>query len=868
MIIKSLFTNSFGKFKQNRWDDFSPEINVFYGKNEAGKSTVFQMLVHLMFGYKSNQLDKIPFKNDSTNKVHIGGEIKTDHLIGIDRYFDKKPLLKVIEHQKETQFGNQAIDSVMHIHRSTYEEIYALDLARLTQFKESTWQDIEDLLMTQYSGDTFNSSSMVLKSIEEDMVKIKRQSDRGKSLMKSLEEDRRQLLLEKKNMLIKVEQAEQMTYDIQTLADQIAIERSRLREIEHHIDHLEKYLPLIELLLEKDQIEKQLIAFEAYNDLTYHKYLSHKDTIKKLYEQSDELSIKVSNLVKEKRSLLDKLSIQPIEEQVLKDAIQNHLRIKSFNDEVIDLKKNIELKNSLFKKAFENTFDERYKEQSVQKIMDLNYINIKALVNEIEGLHDEIKVLKRNNRLAGSGNLSFKVILSLMLFVSGLVVTYFDIHQLASYGGMFASGLSIAMLIYSIIKNQHKKQSDEDLYEERDAIRTRLLKELSDLKLSSIVEEFIGQEFLAQVLNLKQSAEDLNALQALVLEKEHRKVEAEELVKDFISHKLGQVENIPEQFDLLLNRLEDNNKTKGRIDIINGQLDMLNETVLKQDQELNNLEKYLSNADNFLSTLGEGSIEKGFESLKSKDRLLNRNEHILKTLAGIQYDEQLLNTYKNIEKVDANDPSFLRTEVKILNTRLNDHIVERSNLVKDRDLLLENYDSQVTEGKILANQEAISKAKLDYDRLLLMFHMVKSSDEKYRKAHQPEVYKIAGTYLNEITEGLYNGLDVIEDDKKRSIYVIKNGLKTKVDEKFSLGTLNQIFLSLRLALIDHLDEDETLPICFDELLVNWDSERLKNTIKIIKMISKKRQVFIFTCHDWFKTMMLEHNVKVYELLRE
>lgn len=865
MIIKSLFTNSFGKFKQNKWDDFSPEINVFYGKNEAGKSTIFQMIVHMMFGYKSKHLEKIQYKNDETHRVHIGGQLLTDHLIDLERKFDKKPSLTLVENQKETHFDNTALDAVSHIHRETYEEIYALDLASLTQFNESTWDDIEELLMNQYSGDTFNASSSVLKSIEEDMVKLKRQSERGNSLLKSLEEDRRQLLLEKKNMLIKAEQAEQMTYEAEVLEDQISIEKSRLVSLENHISNLEKYLPLINLLNEKDRIEKQLIAFEAYSDLSYHNYQNKRDTIKKLYLQSDELSLKISELVKEKRQLLDKLSIQPIEEQILKDAIENHLNAKRLKDELVELKKNIELKEKAFKKAFENTFDENVSEQSIDKIMNLNYMNIKALVQEIEGLHEEIKVLKRNNRIAGSGNFGLKIVFTCILFLAGLMVTYFQVHDYASYAGMFISGLSIAALIYLIIKNQNKKQSDEDLFEERDEIRTRLLKELSELKLSSIVEEFIGQEFLAQVLNLKQAAEDLNTLKVLGLEKEQRIFLAENNVIEFIKEKLGQVDHIPEQFDMLLNRLEENKKSKMRIDVINGQLDVLNESVLKQENELNSLETYLNKADEFLSSLGDGSIEQGFERLKSKDRLVLRNENILKELGGISYDEEILKRYKSLALDDQNDPNYLKTELKILNQKLNDHIVAYNNIIKDRDILLENFDSQETESKILANQEMIEETKTKYDRLLLMHHLVKSSDEKYRKLHQPAVYKIAGEYLSEITDGAYTNIDVVEDGKKKSIYVEKQGLKMKVDEKFSLGTLNQIFLSLRLALIDHLDDSETLPICFDELLVNWDHERLENTIKIIKMISKKRQVFIFTCHDWFVEKMKTIDVKVYEL---
>jgi uncharacterized protein YhaN len=68
-------------------------------------------------------------------------------------------------------------------------------------------------------------------------------------------------------------------------------------------------------------------------------------------------------------------------------------------------------------------------------------------------------------------------------------------------------------------------------------------------------------------------------------------------------------------------------------------------------------------------------------------------------------------------------------------------------------------------------------------------------------------------------------------------------------------------------LINHLDYNHSkLPVCFDELLVNWDQNRLNQTIKIIQTISRERQVFVFTCHKWFADALKEvDDSKVYML---
>ena len=46
-----------------------------------------------------------------------------------------------------------------------------------------------------------------------------------------------------------------------------------------------------------------------------------------------------------------------------------------------------------------------------------------------------------------------------------------------------------------------------------------------------------------------------------------------------------------------------------------------------------------------------------------------------------------------------------------------------------------------------------------------------------------------------------------------------------------------------------LPEDKQCPIILDDALVNFDDERCRYAIKVLKDISKKRQVILFSCHS-------------------
>ncbi len=91
---------------------------------------------------------------------------------------------------------------------------------------------------------------------------------------------------------------------------------------------------------------------------------------------------------------------------------------------------------------------------------------------------------------------------------------------------------------------------------------------------------------------------------------------------------------------------------------------------------------------------------------------------------------------------------------------------------------------------------------------------------------------------------------VNSDDSEPRLHVLKSGCKIPmhVTSSFSKGTHQQIYLSLRLALLDHLDRGKNqLPLVLDETFSNWDDDRLVPTLKIIDEIATRRQVFLFTC---------------------
>lgn len=87
---------------------------------------------------------------------------------------------------------------------------------------------------------------------------------------------------------------------------------------------------------------------------------------------------------------------------------------------------------------------------------------------------------------------------------------------------------------------------------------------------------------------------------------------------------------------------------------------------------------------------------------------------------------------------------------------------------------------------------------------------------------------------------------------------IENGDYVPAD-RLSIGTIDQLYLSLRLAIIKELTE-ENIPIILDEAFAYYDDERLKNILQFIFKEFNNLQIIIFTCTDREKKLLNELNI--------
>jgi len=100
--------------------------------------------------------------------------------------------------------------------------------------------------------------------------------------------------------------------------------------------------------------------------------------------------------------------------------------------------------------------------------------------------------------------------------------------------------------------------------------------------------------------------------------------------------------------------------------------------------------------------------------------------------------------------------------------------------------------------------------------------------------------------IKHMTDGRYNSINISND---LQIKVIDPGNNVLVPlEQLSTGTIDQLYMAVRLTIADMLSEHKKLPLIIDDAFSEYDDKRLKNAIEYIAELAQKRQVIFMTCH--------------------
>ena len=280
---------------------------------------------------------------------------------------------------------------------------------------------------------------------------------------------------------------------------------------------------------------------------------------------------------------------------------------------------------------------------------------------------------------------------------------------------------------------------------------------------------------------------------------------------------------------ILIKNIEKNNK------IIE---EKINLEINNLNNEINLIEKNNTELENEINKLKNNfNLKINLEKEKIKNKYLSKLE------------KNKINYFLNLENINL--------EKEKIQNELNNKKIELHSLELDKKNIepkLENLSN--LEEKLVDNKNKMLTLKKLNSSMELVKAVLTNSYEKMKKSVTPKFTQELSNTISRITNGKYS--NIIPNDEQGLLVELENG-NYEPASKLSVGTIDQLYLSLRLSMVEELSE-ENMPIILDEVFAYYDDERLKNVLIFLSEKCKNHQILIFSCTNREKEML--ENLKI------
>ena len=390
--------------------------------------------------------------------------------------------------------------------------------------------------------------------------------------------------------------------------------------------------------------------------------------------------------------------------------------------------------------------------------------------------------------------------------------------------------------IEDLEQKKQELEKYEDIKYEIEENKNKLEEEISDLNnKNNLLKEI-------KIINEKEKIE-----KEKIKIKENIKKENIEKIK-LIKEKINKIKNENKNIFEINNEKTKNNKK------INNEKNKLNKKIKKQknidENNLKNIEKInleINNLNNEINLLekNNNNLEKEINNLKSNLNLkINLEKEKIKNKYLNKIEKSEIINFINLENINY---EIEKLQNEINNKKIRSHTLELDQ--KNIEPKLDNLSK--IEEELVNNNERMSTL----NKLNLSFELAKEilaeSYEEMRNTVTPKFTQELSKNISEITEKKYS--KIMFNDEQGLIVELESGNYVPAS-KLSIGTIDQLYLSLRLSMIDELSE-ENLPIILDEAFAYYDTERLTNILKYLDEKYKTHQIILFTCTNREKEIL-------------
>jgi uncharacterized protein YhaN len=829
--------------------DTGPEplerLVIVLGPNEAGKSTLFSFLTTALYGFQPATRESNPHvpwgSSEASGRIRL--RLERGGCVDVERKLRSQPSGRMTVDGATTDIRNQPLPWVEHVPRAVFRQVFAVTLAELAGLDAETWARIQDKVVGSMGASDLRSARAVADALEKEAGEIWRPSRRGNQRLRELQIQRNELRRRRTTAQDRDQRVRSLVQEREQVQERLDAARAERHRDRAAVERVQLLLP----------VKRQL------------------DRIASLRAEGGDRAV-LDGLPSDPRARLTALEADREAARARRDVLaaeltECHSVAAQFDDRARMLLEHRDDVARIVALAAGSAPERERARQLDAEIRDLESRLDVAGARVLSGSWREqqerlvgVRVDVLRDRMARPAPASAvssedrppEGVLAVAL-VAGLAILIWG----TAGGRALAAGLGGALAAVAAVtwlSRRVRSRANGPLRTPADDWHSLL----EGLRLQLAHRSQPGESLVSGLAHLQEllhaRAERTRALASARARVEEADTVVAQVARELRQESATDADAAARALDAELRRAERSQ-----------------EAAIQADREARRLGRERQSADAGLASLDAsigdlnarggrvaiGDPVRGLEGARARIAAHRRADELEAELERGHADLAELRKQvaaagaTDVRTLDAHELAAARARIESLEEEI-ERLARRAealdqNVVHLRDM--ETVDAVDSEIAALRDDEA--RLSRERDRKWILARVLREADRRFREEHQPDLLRRAGAYLAHLTGGRYDRLIVDETDGGHLFRLVGPGLPAPVAlaGPVSTGTLEQAYLALRLAIVDHLDRSsEHLPLFVDEVFVNWDGERRAHGLEVLASIAETRQVFVFTCH--------------------
>lgn len=880
MQLREIHIDGFGICCDRHVTDLSSGLNLLYGPNEFGKSTLLAFIRRILFGFRvSSNANPYPAISGGAYGGRIVCQLADGETVTISRKQGRSGgPVEIIADSGAKLSGQAELNRMIGgISEKFYENVYAIGLDELQALRTLEEEEVKNHIY----GAGLELGSISLTEIQNTFVKQAElifksggSAQRIPALYKEIR-DREKAIAEGRRLLSKYDELVSERDELQGRIDSLDDEISELEQDRHRLQDQQTLFPTY-VKLKDDEAKLASLAETP---------LFSEDSLARL----DKLATAVSNLDKQ-----IKLEVNELRE------LEQRRDSQRFDDKIIDLEPSIislQKQSERFKSAYQDIGGVRLKmaalsnsirakigklgpgwtEETVRDFKlshlqeDASHMTkerIEEAKRKVENVKSKLeayldsKTAEESRRvgiapfLRNSGYVSVAV--GAAGFVLGFVLSQPTLSVFS--GCLLAVGLILSLSgrkpSLSAVPTSLEKKYADDLSSAKSEYQTVYDEWRGQLRSMGFDENLSPDGALEVVRTIKEIQTDQNSLAEL----DARNKEMQEAI-DTVNKLLSQIvasfgktkisDDVVASIEILAQQL-------GNAKVIKGKKESLEEETKRQQQKIRNAQEAWEQAKQELreyvtsfDSADESDFRRKYQVFRAREDLKKAIENCRTTIQSVvgmgeHYD-------KFLASLSATEPVVISTTLELQEKRIEelkgkrDESKERIGELRGRIDDLSANDLIENQTELEVKKQQLCDCSADWVRSQIALYALGKAISKYENTRQPEVIKAAANVFDKITNHTYP--TIIKPTGSNELVIQDHSARRKTIKEMSRGTREQLYFAMRLALIQVSEtKSEPMPIIMDDILVNFDDNRGPAAIEGLMEFSSNRQVIVLTCH--------------------